>query len=297
MTPDPGLDDILRRQKRRARKRRRKRAGFAAVLAVLAVLVVLVVRRARERLHVQLGLQPLVAPAGRDRPELVRLRGGQLAARRDPGRAEPPARPAERGQPVGGEGDRRDRGPPLLEPRRRRPAGDRARALGRRPLRARSCRAARRSRSSSSATSTSRSEQTFSRKLKEVCLAIKLSHAWSKQRILAAYMNQVYYGNHAYGIEAAAQTYFSKRREQAHARPGRAPRRAAAGAVRVRPVHRAPEGARAPRRGAAGAARRTATSPRRSTPRRSPTAASISSRAGSTRGSASRTSSATCATS
>ena len=53
-------------------------------------------------------------------------------------------------------------------------------------------------------------EQTFNRKLKEVCLAIKLSHAWSKQRILAAYMNQVYYGNHAYGIEAAAQTYYSK---------------------------------------------------------------------------------------
>ena len=42
MTPDPGLDDILRRQKRRARKRRRKRGGFAAVLAVLAVLIVLV---------------------------------------------------------------------------------------------------------------------------------------------------------------------------------------------------------------------------------------------------------------
>ena len=48
------------------------------------------------------------------------------------------------------------------------------------------------------------------RKLKEACLAIKLNDAWSKQRILASYLNQVYYGNLAYGIEAASQTYFSK---------------------------------------------------------------------------------------
>jgi penicillin-binding protein 1A len=53
-------------------------------------------------------------------------------------------------------------------------------------------------------------EQTVERKIKEVCLAIKLNHAWSKDRILAAWMNQVYFGNHAYGVEAAAQTYFSK---------------------------------------------------------------------------------------
>ncbi|MDX6398264.1 MAG: penicillin-binding protein [Gaiellaceae bacterium] len=53
-------------------------------------------------------------------------------------------------------------------------------------------------------------ERTVERKLKEACLAIKLNDAWSKRKILAAYMNQVYYGNLAYGIEAAAQTYFSK---------------------------------------------------------------------------------------
>jgi penicillin-binding protein 1A len=53
-------------------------------------------------------------------------------------------------------------------------------------------------------------ERTLKRKLKEACLAIKLSRARSKDWILAEYMNQVYYGNHAYGIEAAAQTYFSK---------------------------------------------------------------------------------------
>jgi penicillin-binding protein 1A len=52
-------------------------------------------------------------------------------------------------------------------------------------------------------------ERTLKRKLTEACLAIKLSRQWSKARILDAYMNQVFYGNHAYGIEAAAETYFS----------------------------------------------------------------------------------------
>ena len=54
------------------------------------------------------------------------------------------------------------------------------------------------------------SERTFKRKLIEACLATKLARHWSKDRILTAYMNQVYYGNHAYGIEAAAETYYSK---------------------------------------------------------------------------------------
>ncbi|HEU5277501.1 MAG TPA: transglycosylase domain-containing protein [Gaiellaceae bacterium] len=53
--------------------------------------------------------------------------------------------------------------------------------------------------------------QTLGRKATEACLAIKLAREKSKQWILTAYMNQVYYGNHAYGVEAAAQTYFSKR--------------------------------------------------------------------------------------
>jgi penicillin-binding protein 1A len=53
-------------------------------------------------------------------------------------------------------------------------------------------------------------ERTVERKIKEACLAIKLSRHWSKDRILATWMNQVYFGNHAYGVEAAAQTYFSE---------------------------------------------------------------------------------------
>src|SRR5204863_968040 len=54
-------------------------------------------------------------------------------------------------------------------------------------------------------------QRTFKRKIKEACLAIKLARNRSKDWILGSYMNAVYYGNHAYGIEAAAQTYFSRR--------------------------------------------------------------------------------------
>ncbi len=53
-------------------------------------------------------------------------------------------------------------------------------------------------------------ERTIERKLKEACLAIKLDRTQTKNEILADYMNYVYYGNLAYGVEAAAQTYFSK---------------------------------------------------------------------------------------
>ncbi|MFL5964677.1 MAG: transglycosylase domain-containing protein [Gaiellaceae bacterium] len=57
-------------------------------------------------------------------------------------------------------------------------------------------------------------EKTFTRKIKEACLAIKLAQKKSKPWILNEYLNSVYYGNHAYGVEAAAQTYFSKHASQ-----------------------------------------------------------------------------------
>jgi penicillin-binding protein 1A len=53
-------------------------------------------------------------------------------------------------------------------------------------------------------------EVTFERKLIEACLAVRLNNRKSKQWILGSYLNTVYYGNHAYGVQAAAQTYFSK---------------------------------------------------------------------------------------
>jgi penicillin-binding protein 1A len=54
------------------------------------------------------------------------------------------------------------------------------------------------------------SQQSLTRKLKEACLAIKLSERWSKAKILTTYLNAVYYGSAAYGVDAAAETYFSK---------------------------------------------------------------------------------------
>ena len=53
-------------------------------------------------------------------------------------------------------------------------------------------------------------KRTLSRKLKEACLALRLERDWTKSRILTAYLNDVYYGHHAIGVEAAAQTYFSR---------------------------------------------------------------------------------------
>jgi penicillin-binding protein 1A len=53
-------------------------------------------------------------------------------------------------------------------------------------------------------------QRTLSRKLKEACLALRLESDWSKRRILTAYLNDVYYGSHAIGVEAAGQTYFSR---------------------------------------------------------------------------------------
>jgi penicillin-binding protein 1A len=53
-------------------------------------------------------------------------------------------------------------------------------------------------------------EVTFERKLIEACLAVRLNNKRSKAWILESYLNTVYYGGHAYGVHAAAQTYFSK---------------------------------------------------------------------------------------
>ena len=53
-------------------------------------------------------------------------------------------------------------------------------------------------------------EVTFERKLIEACLAVRLNNRRSKAWILESYLNTVYYGGHAYGVQAAAQTYFSK---------------------------------------------------------------------------------------
>jgi penicillin-binding protein 1A len=54
-------------------------------------------------------------------------------------------------------------------------------------------------------------EKSFSRKVKEAFLAYRLDQNLSKQDILFIYLNQIYLGHGAYGVEAAAQTYFNKK--------------------------------------------------------------------------------------
>ena len=55
-----------------------------------------------------------------------------------------------------------------------------------------------------------RTQVTFSRKVREIILAAEIYRTYDKEVILELYLNEIYYGNRAYGIEAASQTYFNK---------------------------------------------------------------------------------------
>nr|NIP42903.1 penicillin-binding protein [candidate division Zixibacteria bacterium]NIW42830.1 penicillin-binding protein [candidate division Zixibacteria bacterium] len=53
-----------------------------------------------------------------------------------------------------------------------------------------------------------RASRTYSRKIREAILAAEITRRYSRDEILELYLNEIYYGNLAYGIEAASQTYF-----------------------------------------------------------------------------------------
>ncbi len=55
-----------------------------------------------------------------------------------------------------------------------------------------------------------RYEQTVERKTREIVLAAEITRRYSKDEILELYLNEIYFGNFAYGIQAAAETYFNK---------------------------------------------------------------------------------------
>jgi 1A family penicillin-binding protein len=59
-----------------------------------------------------------------------------------------------------------------------------------------------------------RAERSYSRKAREIILAAEITRRYSKDEILELYLNEIYYGNLAYGIEAAAETYFGKTANQ-----------------------------------------------------------------------------------
>jgi penicillin-binding protein 1A len=53
-------------------------------------------------------------------------------------------------------------------------------------------------------------EKTYTRKLKEIILALKIEHEYPKDKIMELYLNQIFMGHRAYGIAAAAQVYYGK---------------------------------------------------------------------------------------
>ena len=56
-------------------------------------------------------------------------------------------------------------------------------------------------------------KQTYTRKLRELITAVQIEHTFTKEEVLTMYLNTVYFGHGAYGIQAAATKYFNKRVE------------------------------------------------------------------------------------
>ena len=57
-------------------------------------------------------------------------------------------------------------------------------------------------------------KKTFNRKIREILLAYKIDHTFSKDKVLELYFNKIFYGTRAYGVAAAAQTYYGKQLNQ-----------------------------------------------------------------------------------
>jgi len=57
-------------------------------------------------------------------------------------------------------------------------------------------------------------QKTFTRKIRELLLALQLEHRYSKDEILQLYLNQIYFGHGAYGVESAAKVFFGKTTSQ-----------------------------------------------------------------------------------
>ncbi len=249
----PG-DARKRRRERQRRDARRTRLGIGAFV-VLGLLALRAARRARGDGRVRRQPpQALAARPGRAGRELERLRP-RLHAQAVPG-----SRPlgviarTENRVTRALEGDRADACAARRSRSRTAATGSTARSTGTasraprsttsRP--AASARAARRSRSSSRRTSTCSarpSSRSLSRKLDEAWIAVQLQDKYTKAEILTAYLNTVFYGESAYGVEAAAHTFFDRTAKQLTLAAVGAARRPAAGTDRLQPVR--PPGRRA----------------------------------------------------
>jgi penicillin-binding protein 1A len=77
-------------------------------------------------------------------------------------------------------------------------------------------------------------ENTLTRKIKEALLAVRIERAYSKDEILEMYLNQIYFGAGAHGVEAAARVFFGKNARHA-VRRGRGPHQERAGRDQLGP--------------------------------------------------------------
>src|SRR3954470_13162742 len=73
-------------------------------------------------------------------------------------------------------------------------------------------------------------DRTIFQKLREAALAFHLSRKWTKQKVLSQYLNSIYFGNGAYGVESAARTYFGH--EPGHEQCGDVQKRPCAGELK-----------------------------------------------------------------
>ena len=76
--------------------------------------------------------------------------------------------------------------------------------------------------SSSSRTRSTATRPRSARKLREAALAWRLEQEWTKDQILTAYLNTIYFGNGAYGVEQACRVYFGHSADTAHVNPAEA---------------------------------------------------------------------------
>ena len=78
-------------------------------------------------------------------------------------------------------------------------------------------------------------ERTVHRKIQEAILAVWLEHKFTKDQILELYLNRVYFGSGAFGVEAAAHKYFNTDARARHRATGGDARRSHEGADQARP--------------------------------------------------------------
>ena len=83
-------------------------------------------------------------------------------------------------------------------------------------------------------------DKTYRRKLQETFVTYAMEHELSKQEIFGLYLNDIFFGQRAYGVAAAAETFFGKTLGPTHGRGSRHHRRSPQGALALQPDRESP---------------------------------------------------------